>query len=321
MSAYDELDAEPEPDVDDAAPLGELPVDVFVCDHTDADGICGASFDNQRSLNMHALGKHRDKSKDSPRGEGPKAKRKPAPRARSSKDSAPRKAAAKVTPEPAGGRSATYASSIAMAALGAYLVVPPFDTYDLDIVNRGAPNLADALASAGEQNQTIRSTCDLILGGGAGGAYIQLLLALSAIVVPICAHHGVVPASAGARFGEMIGAQPPAAPAASPSPPAGDTTTGTSGPPDWSTMTGEQILDHFAGLDQTVLFGLAGKMMGMMQPDVVDIGGTYVGDGPQGEPMPKTWAQREADAGVNEEQVDVERGSEQLAPDSVAVPT
>ena len=312
MSAYDELDPEPEPELDDAAPLGELPVDVFVCDHTDDDSICGATFEKKQALAAHKLGKHRDHSGDRGNAGGPsRAKRKPAPRARSSKDSAPRKAAAKVTPEPAGGRSATYASSIAMAALGAYLVIPPFDNYDLDIINRGAPNLADALAAAGEQNQTIRTTCDLILGGGAGGAYIQLLLALSAIVVPICAHHGLVPASAGARFGEMIGAQPPAAPAASPRPPAGDTTTGTSGPPDWSTMTGEQILDVFNGLDQTVLFDLAGKMFGSMQPDIVDIG-----DVPQGEAMPKTWAQREA-----EEQVDVERGSEQLAPDSVAVPT
>ena len=315
MSAYDELDPEPEPELDDAAPLGELPVDVFVCDHTDDDSICGATFEKKQALAAHKLGKHRDHSGDRGNAGGPsRAKRKPAPRARSSKDSAPRKAAAKVTPEPAGGRSATYASSIAMAALGAYLVIPPFDNYDLDIINRGAPNLADALAAAGEQNQTIRTTCDLILGGGAGGAYIQLLLALSAIVVPICAHHGVVPASAGARFGEMIGATAPAPPPPTTAAPAASSEQRDgAGAPDWSNMTGEQILDVFNGLDQTVLFDLAGKMFGSMQPDVVDIGGV-----PQGEAMPMTWAQRETAAA--EEQVDVERGSEQLAPESVPTP-
>ena len=307
-SIYDELD-EPDDSEPETEPLGPPPAgDVFVCDHVDDDGLCGASFDNQRSLNMHALGKHRDHSKDKPRA-APSKKRAPdkRPNSRSRKPAAAKAASTAIAPTD---RASTYASSIAMAALGAYLVISPFDTYDLDIINRGAPNLADALASAGEQNQTIRTTCDLILGGGAGGAYIQLLLALSAMVVPICAHHGLVPASAGARFGEMIGAQPsPAAPTASASTgPEAGTTTGASGPPDWSNMSGPEILDHFAGLDQTVLFGLAGKMMGMMNPDVVDIGNV-----PQGDVLNLSMEQ-------SGEEHDGERGSEQLAPVSVPTP-
>lgn len=311
-SIYDELD---EPEELEAPPLGDLPApDVFVCDYTDEDGICGASFDNQRSLNMHALGKHRDKSKDSPRGEGPKAKRKPASRARASnKESSPRKAAAKAAPAPVGNRAETYASSIAMAALGAYLVVPPFDTYDLDVVNRGALNLADALASAGDQNQTIRQTCDLILGGGAGGAYIQLILALSAIVVPICAHHGVVPASAGERFGAMIGAQPsPAAPSAQSSPARDATADATgAGPPDFANMSGPEVLEFFSQFDTTVLFDLASKVMTGEGPDIVDIGGV-----PGPENLNLSMEQT-----AEEPHGDRERGSEQLAPDAVPVPS
>lgn len=307
-SIYDELD-DPDPDVDEPTqPAEEAPTaGVFVCDHVDESGeLCGATFDASNKLSGHKWGKHRDKNKDrAPSGGARPKKSRGKPQAR---------AAAKATPAPAGNRSETYASSIAMMALGAYLVVPPFDTYDLDVVNRGAGNLADALATAAEQNATIRTTCDLILGGGAGGAYIQLLLALSAIVVPICAHHGVVPVSAGERFGSMIGGVtvPVASAEEPPSPPA---SSASSGQPDFANMGPEDVLAFFSQVPPTVLFDLAGKMFGNMDPTVIDIGAV-----PQGEPMREEPPVLNLSVEQSAEEPDVERGSEQLAPDSIPVP-
>src|SRR5258708_27569203 len=94
----------------------------------------------------------------------------------SSKDRKPstEKAASRGTGH-SGSRTDTYASSLSMAALGAYLVIPPFDQYDLSVVNSGATNLAAALDALGQENKTGQRTCDLILGGGSRGAYLQLL--------------------------------------------------------------------------------------------------------------------------------------------------
>lgn len=315
---YAELDDDPEPDDEpERDEPSASPGVLFVCDALGADGeICGKTFDNPKSFNGHQWAVHRDRSKDKAKPTGrPRGSRNKAPsRARaSSKESAPRRAAARATPPPSADRASTYASSIAMMALGAYLVVPPFDNTDLDIVNRGAANLADALAQAGAQNQTIQTTCDLILGGGSGGAYIQLLLALSAIVVPICAHHGLVPSSAGARFGEMIGA-PPVAPAPPAPAEAGSAPPAQPGQPDFANMGPDEVLQFFSQVPPTVLFDLAGKMFSGVGPDVVDIGGV---------PTPENLADAMINLSVEqtEETGDSERGSEQLAPDTVAVPT
>lgn len=272
----DDLSGVQSPDTDsDVEPVvpGEVRTDLFVCEHVnDDDGsLCGATFSDANRLRLHGYGKHRDRSNDRPGGRPKGSKTKTTKRAAEKKPSRAPQAAASSATGHSTSRSATYASSISMAALGAYLVVPPFDQTDLGIVNAGASNLATALADAGDQNDTVRKTCDLILGGGSGGAYLQLLLAVSAIAVPICAHHGLLPEAAGSRFGEMIGAPAsvhhPAAPTGDGAP---DTEPSRSGALDPTNP--DDVLAFMTRVPETVMFDLAGKMMsGGMGPTVVEV--------------------------------------------------
>ena len=315
---YDELDPVvddgPDADIVDFAPPAS---DLFVCDELVDGELCGVSFPKKQALVAHKMGKHRDHSKDKRGGPGSRGgtskTTKSRARATSNKESAPRKAAT-AAEAPHTDRAGTYTASLSMFALGAYLAIPPFDNYDLDVCNRGAPGLGAALAELAQDNATVRTTCDLILGGGAGGAYIQLLLACAAIAVPIASHHGLVPASAGARFAELSGAPSPVASApAAPSPPASDSPR--SAQPDFANMSADDVFAFFSQVPPTVLFDLAGKMFGADNAIVVDVG-----------PVPEGNVQQ-----LTDEQIlsvvdayggeHVERGSEQLAPDSVPVPT
>lgn len=245
---------------------GDKREDLFVCDVVVDGAVCGATFSDANRLRLHGLGKHRDRSQDR---KGPKtAKAKTAPKSRTVKERAPSRAASTAA-GPSTNRSATYAASIAMVGLGAFLVIPPFDNSDLAVVNAGAPNLGKALDDLGSQNETVRKTCDLILGGGSGGAYLQLVLALSAIVVPICAHHGVLPETAGERFGAMIGG-PPASPPTVPS-------TGSPAPEsepearvgNLDPTNPDDVFSFMSRVPETVMFDLAGRMLGGNPPPTV----------------------------------------------------
>ena len=189
LGPLDLLDGDDEPDNDTP------PGDVFVCDVITDGELCGDNFDTQGKLNQHRWQKHRLKKEV----ETKRARRRGG-------SSRPRKPQA--PPVVNTDRAATYTSGIAMAGLGLYLAPGPFNTADLNVVSAGAPKLGGALANLAEQNAAVRQACDLILGGGAGGAYIELVMACLAIAVPIAANHGVMPEDVGVRFGAMIGVVP-----------------------------------------------------------------------------------------------------------------
>jgi hypothetical protein len=219
-------------------PDGEAPGPLFVCPYEldDGTGICGKHFDDKRSFNGHAIaihgytwdGKHRPDAKASQRGKGKgsSAKADQAPKTATRAE----KKVAKDATGPAGSaitdsnRAAIYTQSLATIGMLGHLAAGRwFDDYDLDVWSRGTPGLANALDAVGEQNPGVRRTCDLLLAGGSGGAYVQLVLAATMIAVPIAAHHDFLPKATGERFGAMIGAMAPGAPesaAPSPAPPA-----------------------------------------------------------------------------------------------------
>lgn len=300
-------DNEP-PDVDPVAP-GEERTDLFVCDVVVDGAVCGATFSDANRLRLHGYGKHRDRTNDR-KGGRPKGSTnaKKATGRKTAADKAPSTAASKATGQ-SNNRSVTYTQSIAMAGLGLYLVAPAFDNNDLAVVNAGAQNLGNALASLAEQNPNVRRACDLILGGGAGGAYLQVLMAVSAIVVPIAANHGVVPETAGARFGEQIGVRPvhtgDGPDVSHPTPP---TQAGASGPLDPTNP--DDVLAFMSNVPENVMFDLAGRMMnGGGQTTVVEVPFAQNGD--------------DLDLTRPTEGDTSESGSEQLAPvlpDGTAAP-
>jgi hypothetical protein len=179
-------------------------------------------------------------------------------------------------------RSTTYAGSLAMGASAAFIFIPPFDQYDLSICNAGIPNVASALDAVGQQNQTFQRTCDLILGGGGGAAYLQLVMALAGIVVPIAAHHGAFPAQAGVKFGEFVGvsSEPSAAPE-----PTGAGSTGeaaTRGEGDDDTPTADDVIRIFTRTPETVMTDAMTRMMSGNGPTVVNVP-TFAGEAADGE--------------------------------------
>jgi len=279
----DVLSGDPE-DVEDVEP-GEAIVDHHVCEEPDGDGICGASFPTANALRMHKLGKHRDRSADA----------QPSKAKAATKKSTRRKPAAKKAADTAAQtttRSEQYAASLAFFAMAAYVAIPPFDDYDLSVVNAGAPNLAAALDEVGDSNQSVRQACDLILGGGAGGAWLKLIMALGSIAMPIAGHHGVIPVGTTAPFNSMVGV-PPEPAAAPPSEPAGDAAG--------DTPTVEDVIAFMSGVPETVMTDAAMRMMQGAGPVVVDVPSS-VSATMQGAPH------------------DDERGSEQPSPEPVTVP-
>jgi hypothetical protein len=262
-----------EPDVEQEKVVG----DVHVCAHITDGEVCGASFDTAAKLNMHVQGKHRDRSNDKPREAGGRktADKKPG-RARTTK-AAPKAAAAQAS-APRTDRAMLYTSSIATFALGAYVVVPPFDGFDLEVVTKSAPNVGAAFAQVAENDKRIAAALDMALGGGTGGVYLQLLLAMAVPVAVILAHHGVIPSAAGAKFGEMLGMVVPAPagePAPTPEQPAPDGSTPTYRPEDHDPTKGpvsaEDVLRYMENVPETVMADLAGRMMGNMDPTVVPV--------------------------------------------------
>lgn len=184
---------------------GFAPGDVFVCETIDAktNSVCGETFDTQGKLNQHAWQRHRIRK--AVEDKAPRKKKRSGTNASRTKS---RTQAVTETPGATMDRTSAYTAGLGMIALGLYLAPGPFDEYDLSVLNGGAPGLAAALDAVGERNPVVRDTCDLILGGGAGGPYAALIFAVLGIAGPILSHHGVLPASVGERFGGAIGAPP-----------------------------------------------------------------------------------------------------------------
>src|SRR5215831_2312087 len=196
----------PEPDEWTGHPMDKP--GVFVCDEM-VDGVpCGKTFDTKRKLSGHTSLGHRRK-----KGTGDKP---PSRTSAQSKKATGKAAKESAPPMPDGYRVSMYSTSITAAALVAHLVAGQyFDATDLDIVTKGSPGLAAALDAVGDKHEAVRQACDAILGGATGAVYIQLLIAASAIIVPIAAHHGMLPPSTGERFAAITGAMVPPPPTTS----------------------------------------------------------------------------------------------------------
>lgn len=263
---------------------GEAPrADLFVCDWIDDGKVCGADFDSKSKLNAHTMGKHK-RTESMGKGGG----RKPSGKA----DAKPSRPTSRPAPFD---RPTVYTQGIATLALGAHLTLPKFDAIDLDIVNKGAGSLASALDATGQRHAVVREACDLILGAGPGGPYLQLLLAALAIAAPILAHHGMLPPSTGERFGAVIGAVNIPQVDDAPDDNAGDVQPPRDAP-DTEGWTAEDYENALLGMPPTVGAELAGRMMsGGVGPTVVRAPGETVAD------------------------VRPEPGPEQLAPDAPAV--
>lgn len=201
----------------DDVPEIETEDGLFVCPHNDASGgVCGKSFPTKRQANSHSMSVHKltlDGKPIAQRGEGEKAKAAAAAKGddKPSRPAAP-KPKAVTSPSPAlrTDRAKAYGQSIATYALMLHLVGGRvFDNYDLDVVTKGSPRLGSGLAAVGEKHEAVRNVCDMIFLGGDGGAYVELILALAMVAVPIAAHHGWLPAPTGERFGAMLGAMAP----------------------------------------------------------------------------------------------------------------
>jgi|SRR5215831_442256 len=254
----DELRDEVLGEVEGSQPNGSG--NAFVCDVVGDDGVCGYTSDTPRGLGAHKFQKHgirgtSDRSKDAkeargqkPRSTQPKQRRKPVEKA------------TKAAMPPPTDRAAIYTASLSMAAMAAYLALPPFDATDLDICNSGMPNVGRALAQLAETNPSVARTCDLILAGG-GGGWVALLMAIVPIAGGIAAHHGALPASSGARFGEMIGMAP--VPSAAPS-------AGVPSPPPEASEPID-VVAFFSGTPDTVMTDATEKMMAMGGPIAVRV--------------------------------------------------
>lgn len=267
-------------DVDDPPDREPAGGSAFVCDFmVDDDHVCGETFDVVGKLNQHRAFVHKLK-KDGTKidNRGPRKKK---------ADAKPTRSRAKkaALPTPEVDRAAAYTAGIATIGLGLFLAVPKFDDFDHAVVNAGAPTMAAALDAMGERHPSVRDACDLILGAGSGGPYVQLLLASLAIGVPIAAHHGWLPSSAGERFGSLAGvAMPPVEHPAPAAPDAAD-----DGAREW---TAEELYDALLNAPPTVAADLAGRMMSGAGATYVTIPDSPTAKAPDGEP-----------------------GSEQLSPD------
>jgi hypothetical protein len=276
---------------DDDAPT-ESTGTTLVCDHVGPEGVCGESFGTPQALGLHRWKEHQIRGKHADK-KG-KNRRNPASgNTRSTrKTTAAPKAAATKAAGPATDRAGTYTASLAMAALAAYWALPPFDQFDLDVCNAGTPNIGKALAQLADHNASVARATDLILGGGAGGDWIAVIMAVTPVVGAIAAHHGAIPATSGARFGEMIGVVPVARPDVPP--PAAP--TGEPPEPDLG-RTADDVLAFIMTTPDTVMTDAMTKMMSMGGPIGVAVPDTAV-------TMSRT----------DTEPTDGERGSEQLRP-------
>lgn len=179
--------------------------ELHVCKHpTDDGGICGEDFPDKRRLNLHMMNKHRVTIKGDAIADRKKATKTKAPA-----DKRPSTVKTPKTPitGPVFNRPVTYAASITtMATIAHFGTSQRFpDPFDYKVITNGATPLATALDAVGEQNESVRTVCDIFLGGGANNPYVQLILASAMIAVPICAHHGWLPAAAGQAVGGLVG--------------------------------------------------------------------------------------------------------------------
>lgn len=269
----------------DEAPTQNGTGTAFVCDVVDDTGVCGYTAKNAGGLGSHKLRVHGIKgsssSTDARKTASPQSKRGRSKQARPRK---PVEKAVKASMPPPTDRAAVYTASLSMAAIAAYLALPPFDQRDLDVCNAGMPNVGRALAQLAETNPSVARTCDLILAGG-GGGWVALLMAVVPIAGGIAANHGVLPASSGDRFAEMIDLAP-----APPVPSAGVRSPQPEGPEyDEDEFN---VLAYFQGTPDTVMTDATEKMMAM--------------GGPIGVAVPFSMTPTENPDG--------ERGSEQLRP-------
>src|SRR5262245_39853942 len=207
-------------DDEDVEPKSSL----FVCHHERDGEVCGKSFPGLSNLNAHMMRVHfvtHDGKPVKPSGRrigSPRRKGEDdAPSTKTSQPKTERKAASKSTGHAGpsitdSNRAAIYGQSLATVGLLAHLAAGRwFDDYDLNVWTTGSQPLANALDAVGEQNPGLRRTCDMLLAGGTGGAYVQLILASAMIAVPIAAHHNLLPAATGERFGAMLGVMAPQA--------------------------------------------------------------------------------------------------------------
>ena len=195
----------------------------FVCDEIVDGEVCGKTFGTRRALSGHTSMKHRERPgrrKKTGTAAPPKAKAKAPPKAPPPPS------------DPTGIRADMYGSSLVMAATLVYLAAGErFDAYDLNVVTKGAPGWGAALDAVGERHAAVRAAADAILGGAGGVIYFQLLVSTGIMVLPILAHHGIIPAEVGERFADMLGVMLSPAPPAPPAPPSDADAGGEAAPP------------------------------------------------------------------------------------------
>lgn len=80
---------------------------------------------------------------------------------------------------------------------GAGAMLLMVDQFDGAVMINGAPKLADALVALADQNPAFRRW---LTNGAQSVTWIQLGTAVAAIVVPIAAHHGMLPVDERAAF-------------------------------------------------------------------------------------------------------------------------
>lgn len=266
MSDRDELD----PDVllSETPPLDEEPEPANptnTCDVVDENGVCGESFDTPLKLGLHKRNVHGIAGKWSKENRGGTKDKKPSSGTGRKKKPAEQKAATTAA-GPSSDRAGTYTASLSMAALACYFALPPFTQADLDVCNAGAPNIGRALGNLADHNQSVARTCDLILGGGAGGDWIAVVMAVVPVAGALAANHGLVPPTSGERFGAMIGVAPSPPTVTSQPTDAG----AAAGPPSngvgYNPESVDDVIVFMSGIPPTVMTDAMSRMMTMDAP-------------------------------------------------------
>lgn len=93
-----------------------------------------------------------------------------------------------------GGRATKLEKQLAETLTSLGVVVYAFDQFDGQTIIEGAPRLAASLDNLARQNPTVKATLERMLAGSAYGA---VAASLGSILVPILAHHGLLPALPG----------------------------------------------------------------------------------------------------------------------------
>lgn len=246
--------------------------DSVQCTFTLDDGsLCGAMFSGRTAktaLNAHSMSRHGVTTAGKPvnRAQNRGKVAGPGRRRGGRRPTADRQAARVAVPPPAADRAKTYHSTLVMYAIVLNLALGRwFTEADKDVVVAGSPQLAAALEAVGDDNESFRTVCDIVLAGGGGNAYVQLAMAVAMIGVPILSNHGVLPSGTGQRFGNMLGVtvESPSAspPPESPSPPdlAGTPPHLPADPADWDMADWQQAMVR---MDGNVAVDLATSMMG-----------------------------------------------------------